>query len=227
MEPMSGARVQLLTFGHHMSFHRKKLELWTIVFCLSITGILEKLQITVGRTLPVRLPSWFAMSPSLTLQTGRVNHVTLRDKLWSRQAVGMICQYFSELASIVIWSLCCTNSRHFLWSYLKNCDQAIFCLFQFNSNMLILIVQESHWGGVEIHRGRAEGPSVCQDGPNYPQTCCGATRWNRTRTVERWEALWRCVFWWRGIKNRSLALPHASNPFCSVPYMASDHCVSL
>lgn len=44
----------------------------TIVYCLSITGLLEKLQITVGPTLPVRLPSCSVMLHSLTPQTGTV-----------------------------------------------------------------------------------------------------------------------------------------------------------
>lgn len=56
-------------------------KLLTIVFCLSITGILGKLGITVGPTLPVRLPSCFVMSPSLTPQTGTVNLATPPDKL--------------------------------------------------------------------------------------------------------------------------------------------------
>lgn len=43
----------------------------------SITGILEKLQITVGRTLPVRLPSWSVMLPSLTPQTGMLNSASV------------------------------------------------------------------------------------------------------------------------------------------------------
>lgn len=34
------------------------------LFCLSITGMLERLMITVGPTLPVRLPSCCVTSPS-------------------------------------------------------------------------------------------------------------------------------------------------------------------
>lgn len=55
--------------------------------------------------------------------------------------------------------------------------------------MLILIFQEAHWSGVEIHRGGRESPSVSQDGSNHPETCCGATRWHRAAAVERWECV--------------------------------------
>lgn len=69
----------------------------------------------------------------------------------------------------------------------------IFCSFQFNYDMLTLIFQEAHWGGVEIHRGGRKSPSVPQDRSNHPQTCCGPTRWHCATAVERWDRLCVCV----------------------------------
>lgn len=59
---------------------------WTVNSCgffcpLSITGMLEKPMITAGPTLPVKLPSCYAMSASSTLQTGTVNLAILTSSL--------------------------------------------------------------------------------------------------------------------------------------------------
>lgn len=51
--------------------------------------------------------------------------------------------------------------------------------------IIIFIIQEAHRGGVEIHRGRGEGPSVCQIGPNHSQADCGAARRHRASAMER------------------------------------------
>lgn len=48
-------------------------QLWGFFCPLSITGMLEKPMITAGPTLPVKLPSCYAMSALLTPQTGMVN----------------------------------------------------------------------------------------------------------------------------------------------------------
>lgn len=49
----------------------------------------------------------------------------------------------------------------------------------------MLISQEAHRGGVEIHRGGRESASVSQDGPNHSQTNCGTAGRHRATAVER------------------------------------------
>lgn len=58
--------------------------------------------------------------------------------------------------------------------------------------------QEAHRGGVEVHGGGREGPSVRPDRKNHPQTCGGAPGWDRASAVERWEHL----FWFSTFCNR-------------------------
>lgn len=116
-------------------------------FLCSITGMLGKLQITAGPTLPLKLPSWCVMSASLILQTGNSKLVKLT-----------FCLIFVK------------------WIFI-----------------IILISQEAHRGGVEIHRGRWEGPSVSQDGPNHSQAGSGTTRQHRATAMEGWDSL--CLLW--------------------------------
>lgn len=72
------------------------------------------------------------------------------------------------------------------WWLLKVKDPSDFYL-QLTQTLLMSLFQKAHRGGVEVHGGGGESPSVRQDGKNHPQTCGGATGWDRASAVERWE----------------------------------------
>jgi len=91
------------------------LRVGTVGFCLSITGILEKLRITEGRTLPARLPSCSAMLHSSTRRTGTVN-IADND-------CGYACSHATQ--DFNSWMSCNPFSRLF-WIYQSsNCFQDI------------------------------------------------------------------------------------------------------